>query len=79
VFRYSTVDERTAASAESQFDERKIRTAMMYEKGARETEEFLAKLREGSYIKINDTYRPLVAPVLFEDERKEKTANKINK
>jgi len=73
------VDERTAASAESQFDERKIRTAMMYEKAPAKQKEFLAKLREGSYIKINDTYRPLVAPVLFEDERKEKTANKINR
>ena len=30
---------------------------------------FMAKLREDSYIKLNDTYRPLVAPILFADER----------
>jgi parvulin-like peptidyl-prolyl isomerase len=72
------VDERTAASPESHFDERNVRMAMMSEKAPARVKEFMSKLREGSYIKINDTYRPLVAPILFEEERKEKTATKSN-
>jgi len=69
------VDDRTAASAESYFDERTVRMAIMNEKFPAEQKEFFSKLREDSYIKINDTYRPLVAPVLFEEERKAKTVN----
>jgi parvulin-like peptidyl-prolyl isomerase len=72
------VDDRSAASAESYFEERNVRMAMMSEKAPAKVKEFMTKLREGSYIKINDTYRPLVAPILFEEERKEKTATKAN-
>ncbi|MGH9947731.1 MAG: peptidylprolyl isomerase [Pyrinomonadaceae bacterium] len=70
------VDERSAASAESFFDERNVRTAILSEKLPSRQKNFMAKLRQESYIKINDAYRPLVAPILFEEERKEKTANK---
>jgi len=73
------VDDRSAASAESYFEERAVRMAMLSEKAPAKVKEFMSKLREGSYIKINDTYRPLVAPILFEEERKEKTATKSNK
>jgi peptidyl-prolyl cis-trans isomerase SurA len=72
------VDDRSAASTESHFDERNVRMAMMSEKAPAKVKEFMSKLREGSYIKISDTYRPLVAPILFEEERKEKTATKVN-
>jgi len=70
------VDERSAASAESFYDERTVRMAIMQEKFPERQKEFMAKLRGDAYIKINDTYRPLVSPILFEAERKEKTANK---
>ena len=70
------VDDRSAASAESYFDEKAVRVAIMSEKAPAKQKEFMAKLREGSYIKISDAYRPLVAPILFQDERKEKTATK---
>ncbi len=70
------IDDRQAASSESYYDERTVRMAMLQEKAPTRQKEFMAKLREGSYIKISDTYRPLVAPILFEAERKEKTANK---
>ena len=73
------VDDRSAASAESYFEERAVRMAMLSEKAPAKVKEFMSKLREGSYIKISDTYRPLVAPILFEEERKEKTATKSNK
>ena len=69
------VDERTAASSESQFDESAVRLAILSEKAPEAGKKFMSSLREESYIKINDTYRPLVAPILFSEERKEKAAN----
>lgn len=68
------IDERNAASTESIFDENQVRMAIMGEKFPERQKKFMAKLREDSYIKINETYRPLVAPILFADERKEKPA-----
>ena len=65
------VDARTAASDESKFDENAVRLAIMAEQAPAEQKKFMASLREDSLIKINDTYRPLVAPILFADERKE--------
>lgn len=64
------VDERVAASSESVFDETEVRKAMTYEKIPDERRKYLTTLRQESYIKINDTYRPLVAPLLFIDDRK---------
>ena len=69
------IDDRTAASTESFFDERNVRLAMLSERMPGRQKEFMAKLRENAYIKINETYRPLVSPILFAQERKEKTAN----
>lgn len=69
------IDSYTPASNESQFDENAIRLAILNEKAPAEGKKFMATLREESYIKISDTYRPVVAPVLFEEERKEKASN----
>ena len=33
---------------------------------------FLTQLRQDAYIKINESYRPLVNPILFAEERKDK-------
>jgi uncharacterized protein (UPF0335 family) len=68
------VDERTAASNESVFDENAVRLAILNEKFPEAQKKFMSKLRENAYIKINDEFRPLVAPILFADERKEKPA-----
>ncbi|MEQ1606938.1 MAG: peptidyl-prolyl cis-trans isomerase [Pyrinomonadaceae bacterium] len=68
------IDERQQASSESVFDENAVRMAIMTEKIPDEQKRFMAKLRENAYIKISDAYRPLVAPLLFADERKEKPA-----
>jgi foldase protein PrsA len=73
------VDDRTAASAEAYFDEGKVRLAMLSEKMPTAQKEYIAKLRENAYIKINDAYRPMVSPVLFQDERKEKTGSETPK
>ena len=69
------VDEHSAASADSFFDEKKVRMAMLGEKLPSAQKEYLAKLRDNAYIKISEAYRPLVSPILFQEERKEKTAN----
>jgi len=64
------VDARTQASSESFFDENEVRKSMTYEKLPEERKKYMATLREESYIKINDTYRPMIAPILFADQRK---------
>ncbi len=69
------IDERQTASNDSVFDENAVRLAMMNEKVPDEQKRFMAQLRDTSYIKINDTYRPMVAPILFADERKVKAVN----
>jgi len=66
------VDERTAATKESYFDEDEVRRALLSEKAPDERKKYLANLRKDSYIKISESYRPLVAPILFEDERRSK-------
>lgn len=68
------VDAREAASSESFFDESAVRLAILNEKFPEEQKKFMASLRELAYIKINDTYRPIVAPILYADERKDKPA-----
>jgi hypothetical protein len=74
------VDERVAASSESFFDETEVRKTMTYEKLPDERRKYLTNLREESYIKINDTYRPTVAPLLFiEGEKTETKKNVSNK
>ena len=70
------IDAREQASSESHFDDHAVRMAMTMERASEEQKKYFANLRADSYIKINDTYRPLVSPLLFAEERKEKTANK---
>jgi parvulin-like peptidyl-prolyl isomerase len=67
------IDDRTEASNESQFDERAVRLAILEEKFPEAQKKYMTGLREDSYIKLNDTYRPLVSPILFAEERKPKT------
>jgi peptidyl-prolyl cis-trans isomerase SurA len=64
------VDSRQAASTESVFDDDEVRKAITYERLPAERKKFMATLRKDSYIKISESYKPIVAPVLFEDDRK---------
>lgn len=64
------VDDRVDASKEAFFDEAEVRKAMTYEVLPEERKKYMSTLRGDSYIKINDTYRPLVSPILFSEERK---------
>jgi len=66
------VDERTAASNESEFNEEAVRLELMKEGIAGEQKKFMTDLRENSFIKISESYRPAVSPILFADERKVK-------
>ena len=70
------VDAREAASNDSEFNENAVRTAMMQETMPDAYKKFMATLREDSYIKLNDEYRPLVAPILFAEERTPKGSDK---
>jgi peptidyl-prolyl cis-trans isomerase SurA len=63
------VDKRTLASSDSVFDENAVRFALMQEKYPDSLKSFMARLREDSYIKLSESYRSLVAPLLFADER----------
>lgn len=69
------VDSREQASTESVYDEGAVRMAMLNERFPEEQKKFMARLREESYVKISETYRPLVAPILFAEDRKNKTGN----
>jgi hypothetical protein len=67
------VDAREKATSESYFDENAVRVAIVGERAPAETKKFLSSLRSEAYIKISDTYRQLVSPILFAEDRKEKT------
>lgn len=69
------VDDRKAASSESVFDESAVRLAITQERAPLEQKKFMSKLREDAVIRISDSYRPVVSPILFAEERKDKTAN----
>ncbi len=69
------VDQREKASSDSVFDENAVRLAIMTERFPAEQTKFMAKVRNDSYIKISESYRPLVSPILFADERKQKAGN----
>jgi len=69
------VDAREAASNESVFDESAVRSAMLQENFPSAQKKFFTDLRQDAYIKISETYRPTVAPILFADERKDKSVS----
>ncbi len=64
------VDARASGSSESVFDENNVRTAMTYEKLPDERKKYMATLRKEAYIKIAESYRALVSPLLANDETK---------
>jgi parvulin-like peptidyl-prolyl isomerase len=61
VFR---VDERTAPNATPVFDERRTREMMLIERRPAERKKYVAGLRDDAYIKISDSYRAAVEPLL---------------
>ncbi|MEA2172515.1 MAG: peptidyl-prolyl cis-trans isomerase SurA [Blastocatellia bacterium] len=58
------VDERTAGSDTSTFNENQVREAMTIERAPKERETYLKTLRDDAYIKIAEGYRPTIEPLL---------------
>ena len=65
------VDARTEASKESVFDESEVRQAMTLDVIPEERKKYLVSLRGDAYIKLNDTYRPIVSPILSAEAKPE--------
>ena len=64
------VDERSKETGESFYDEDQVRKTITYEKLPAERKKYMTTLRRDAYIRISDTYRPMVSPLLFADDRK---------
>jgi peptidyl-prolyl cis-trans isomerase SurA len=58
------VDERTPAGTTATFNENQVREAMMVENQPKEREAYLQKLRNEAFIKLSDSYRASVEPLL---------------
>ncbi len=58
------VDERTEASNAAVFNENQVREAITMERSAKEREMYVSNLRNDAYIKISDSYRASVEPLL---------------
>src|SRR5438874_1691404 len=58
------VEARNAGSNAATFVENQVRSAMTEERIPKEREDFLQSLRNDAYVKIADTYRPSVEPLL---------------
>lgn len=64
------VDERSAASSESVFNEHSVRSAMTYDNLPEERKKYFSTLQKDSYVKISESYRALVAPHLNVEDTK---------
>jgi hypothetical protein len=71
------VDERTAQGSEATFDEEAVRRAMLDENYPAAIKQYMSKLRSDAYIKISESYRPIVSPLLFADERSDAANTKV--
>lgn len=58
------VDARTPAGSAPTFNENRVREAMLMERQPQERENYLQNLRNEAFIKITDTYRASVEPLL---------------
>ncbi|MDQ3665616.1 MAG: peptidyl-prolyl cis-trans isomerase [Acidobacteriota bacterium] len=58
------VDERTAASSTAVFNENQVREVITIERSPKERETYLRNLLNDAYVKISDSYRDAVEPLL---------------
>ncbi len=70
------VDERTAASSDAEFDENRVKMAILGERKPAAYKKYLNDLRQDAYIKIAANYRDSVTAVLY---RENKVAEKDQK
>lgn len=64
------VDTRSNAGNESVFSENAVRLEMTTEKIPAERKKYLATLVKDAYIKISDSYKPIVSPFLYTEDSK---------
>jgi len=70
------VTAREQRSSDATFDDGAVRMAILQEKGPDAQKAYMTKLRNDAYIKVNESYRPIVSPILYADERKTTTPAK---
>jgi peptidyl-prolyl cis-trans isomerase SurA len=58
------VDARTPAGADPVFNDNRVREAMLTERQPKEREDYLQNLRNEAFIKVTETYRAAVEPLL---------------
>jgi len=58
------VDERTPAGTAATFNDNRVREAMLMDQQQKEREAYLQNLRNEAFIKVTDTYRAAVEPLL---------------
>ncbi|HSE25933.1 MAG TPA: peptidyl-prolyl cis-trans isomerase [Pyrinomonadaceae bacterium] len=58
------IDARTPAGTTPTFNENKVREAMLFESQDKEREAYLQNLRNEAFIKVSDTYKDTVEPLL---------------
>ncbi len=63
-FQILRVDARTPAGATPVFSENRVREAMLMDNQGKEREKYLQTLRNEAFIKVTDTYRASVEPLL---------------
>ena len=63
-FHIFRVDERTPASDVVTFNENKVREAMTIERSPKERDSYLQTLRNEGYVKVAESYRATVEPLL---------------
>ncbi len=68
------MDERVGAGAEAKFNEDEVRNVITFERAPEERKKYMINLRQDAYIKISESYRAIVSPILFADERSTKPA-----
>jgi peptidyl-prolyl cis-trans isomerase SurA len=73
------VDTRIPGMDSANFVEDTVRQAMLAEIADKERDKYMAGLRKEAYLKIAETYRPTVDPLLYKDLPADKTANNSSK
>ena len=63
-FQILRMDERTPAGTTPSFNDNQVRQAMLGERSGKEREAYLVNLRNEAFIKISETYRASVEPLL---------------
>jgi parvulin-like peptidyl-prolyl isomerase len=63
-FQILRVDARTPAGATPTFNDNRVREAMLMERQPKERESYLQTLRNEAFIKVTETYKASVDPLL---------------